>query len=117
MLMRAMGSIWTATFSFMGGLSGRGVECRQQMAWKSPRRNQHHVEWQFKLRMLGMRYEPALGGIDDTLLLAVRHGIGGIIEAGTRLDLDESDQIALARHDVDLAMRRAIALCEDTVAL
>ena len=59
--------------------------------------------------MLGMRYEPALRGVDDALLLARRHGKGGIVEAGACLDLDEGDQVAAARDDVDLAMRRAVA--------
>src|SRR3954454_6393109 len=117
MLMRAMGSIWTATFSFMVCLSGRGVECRQHMACKSFRRNQHGIESHFKFRMLGMRDEPALRGVDDALLLARRHGEGGVVERRARLDLDEGDQIAAARHDVDLAMRRAEALGEDAVAL
>ena len=43
-------------------------------------------------------------------LLARRHRIGGLIEAGAGLDLDEDEQIALARHEVDLAIGRAKAL-------
>jgi hypothetical protein len=54
--------------------------------------------------MLGMSSKLALRGIDDALLLARGHGEGGLI-VGTGLDLDEGDEIAPARHDVDLAMR------------
>lgn len=56
------------------------------MAWKSFRRNQHGIESHFKFRMLGMRDEPALRGIDDALLLARRHGEGGVVQRRARLD-------------------------------
>jgi hypothetical protein len=48
--------------------------------------------------MLGMRHQPGLGGGDNARLLARRHRIGGVIQAGARLDLDKRHQIALARH-------------------
>src|SRR5689334_563229 len=82
---------------------GAGVECRQQMAWQAPRRNQHGVETHVEFCMLGMRHQPCLRGIDDALLLARRYRPCGVVEAGAGLDLDKGDQIALARHEVDLA--------------
>ncbi len=50
------------------------------MARKRPRRNQHGVGSQFEFGMLGMRDKPALRGVDDALLLARRHGKGGVIQ-------------------------------------
>src|SRR3984957_21295003 len=125
MLMRAMGSIWTATFSFIGWsasivweeTSGAGVERRQQMARQSPRRNQHGVETQLQFGMFGMRHQPGLRGLDDALLLTRRHRIGGVIEAAAGLDLDKGDQVAPLRHDVDLAIGRAKAPRQDPIAL
>ena len=73
------------------------------MAWQTPWRNQDGVKSQLKFGMLGMRHQPPLRGVDDARLLARRHRIGGVIEAGAGLDLDEGDQIALPRHQVDLA--------------
>src|ERR1043166_56212 len=124
MLMRAMGSIWTATFSFIWGVRSAssgdaflraGVECRQEMAWQASWRNQHGVETHLEFCMLGMRHQPCLRRIDDALLLARRHGPGGIIQAGAGLDLDKGDQIALAHNKVDLAIGGAEALCQDAV--
>src|ERR1700694_5410073 len=113
MLIRSMGSIWTATFNFMGwaagsgwSYSGAGVEGRQQMARQTPRRNQHGVETQLEIGVFGMRHQPGLRGSYDALLLTRRHRIGCVIETGPGLDLDKRQQIAPARHDVDLAMGR-----------
>ena len=39
--------------------------------------------------------QPGLGGGDDAAALARRHRIGGVIEAGARLDLDEATGCAL----------------------
>ena len=64
----------------------------------------------------GCAISQPLRGVDDARLLARRHRIGGLIEAGAGLDLDEGEQIALARHQVDLAIGRAEAFCEDAVA-
>src|ERR1700704_2508189 len=103
-----MGSIWTATFNFIGGSaswggsSGAGVERRQQMARQTPGRNQHGVETQLEFGMFGMRHQPDLGGIDDTGLLARRYRIGGLIQAGARPNLDKGQQVSLPRHEVDL---------------
>src|ERR1700738_1301799 len=98
MLILAMGSIWTATFNFIcwsascfGGkeFSGAGVESRQQMARQPPRRNQDSVETELEFGVFGVRHQPGLCGSDDARLLARRHRIGGVIEAGAGLDLDE----------------------------
>ena len=61
------------------------------MAWQTPRRNQDGVKSQLKFGMLGMRHQPPLRGIDDAGLLTWSHGIGGVIEAGSCLDLDEGN--------------------------
>ena len=73
------------------------------MARQLARRNQHRVETELEIGMFGMRHQPALRGIDNALLLARRHRIGRIVETGAGLDLDEDNQIAPSRDDVDLA--------------
>ena len=87
------------------------------MARQMARCNQDRVKTQFEFGMLGMRREPALRGIDDALLLARRHGEGGLIQRGAGLHLDKGDQVAPLRNQVELAMRRAVALGEDALAL
>jgi hypothetical protein len=67
--------------------------------------------------MFGMRHQPGLGGIHDPGLLARRHRIGRLVQAGAGLHLDKGDQAALPGDDVDLAMGRAKAACEDAIAL
>jgi hypothetical protein len=47
----------------MPGQSGAGVECRQQMAWQTPRRNQDGVKSELKFGMLGVRHQPPLRGV------------------------------------------------------
>src|SRR4051794_31593212 len=109
MLMRAMGSIWTAIFSFiigplLGGASGAGIECRRQMARQASGRNQHGVKTQFEFGMFGMVRQPGLRGVDDALLLARRHRPGRVIDAGPGLDLDKGNQVSPARNDIDFAI-------------
>jgi len=87
------------------------------MARQMARCNQDRVKTQFEFGMLGMRHKPGLRGIDDARLLAWRDREGGVIQRGAGLDLDKSQQIAAFGDDVDLAMRRAKALCENPVAL
>src|ERR1700730_1173559 len=116
MLMRAMGSIWTATFNCMdlsgvgplkaarlvssiealcqGVRSGAGIERRYQMAWQAPRRNQHRIKAQIEIGVFGMRHQPGLGRFDDALLLARGYRIGRLVEAGAGLDLDKCQQIS-----------------------
>ena len=80
------------------------------MAWHTPRRNQDGVKSQLKFGMLGMRHQPALRGVDDALLLARRHRIGGLIEAGTCLDLDDLLRSSLARDSVKDSVAHAVEL-------
>src|SRR5689334_6601757 len=87
------------------------------MAWQTPRRNQDGVESQLKFSMLGMRHQPGLRGVDDARLLAWRYRIGGVIEPGAGLDLDEGDQAALSGDDIDLAIGGFETLGQDAVAL
>src|SRR6516225_4333260 len=86
------------------------------MAWQMSRRNQDHVKTQLEIGMLGMGYEPALRGVDDSGLLARRHCKSRLIEAGAGFHLDKGDEVAPPRDDVDLAMRRAETFCEDPIA-
>ena len=72
------------------------------MAWQTPRRNQDGVKTQLKFGMLGMRHQPGLRGRDDALLLARRDGVGRFIEACAGLYLDKGNEIAPARHEIDL---------------
>jgi integrase len=51
------------------------------------------------------------------LLLARRHRIGGLIEAGAGLDLDEDDRAPAPHDQVDLAARRAEAARDRAIAL
>src|ERR1700687_2548329 len=86
------------------------------MARQAPGRNQDSIKTDFKFGMLGMCHQPGLGGLDDSRLLAPRQRNGGVIEDGAGLDLDKGQQSALARHEVDLAIGRAKALCQDAIA-
>src|SRR6267142_5855708 len=86
------------------------------MARQAPGRNQDGVKTQLKFGVLGMRHQPGLRGVDDARLLPGRHGEGGLVEAGTGLDLDKGYEIAPLRDDVDFAMGRPEAFGEDTIA-
>ena len=87
------------------------------MARQAPRRNQDRIKTQLEFGIIGMGHQPGLGGIDDTRLLARRHRRGGLIQRGAGLHLDKGDQVAPLRNQVELAMRRAVALGEDALAL
>ena len=87
------------------------------MAWQTPRRNQDGVKTKLKFGMLGMRHQPPLRGVDDAPLLARRHRIGGVIEAGAGLDLDEGQSPSAPGDDVDLAARHPCPPCEDSPAM
>ena len=124
--MRAMGSIWTAIFSFMVGSASwlgrgrsQGLASNAANRWrgKSPRCNQHDVETQLEFAMFGMRHQPRLCRIDDAPLLARRHRIGGLLETGAGLDLDKDHEVAAAGDQVDLAKRRAKTPGQDPIAL
>src|SRR3954447_8178915 len=122
--MRAIGSIWTATFSFMARVrkllrwdqfverrlmkeSGARVERCQQMPRKPSGRNQHGVKTQIEIGMFGMRHQPGLCSRDDAGLLTRRDGVGRLIEARAGLDFNERHQIESPRDNVDLAIARA----------
>ena len=80
------------------------------MAWQMPRRNQNGIETQVKFCMLGMRHQPPLRGVDDARLLARRHRIGGVIETGAGLDLDDLLRSSLARDSVKDSVAHAVEL-------
>ena len=42
------------------------------MAWQTPRRNQDGVKTELKFRMLGMRHQPPLRGVDDAVVKYAR---------------------------------------------
>src|SRR4051794_4408741 len=101
--MRAMGSIWTATFNFIRGSKSLGFAGLDFRCWRrmpltdgaaSAAGNQYCVKSQLEIGVFGMRHQPGLRCSDDALLLARGHRIGGLIETGARLDLDERQQIA-----------------------
>src|SRR5581483_12030227 len=103
--MRAIGSIWTATFNFMSWFrmasSRAGVEGRHKMARQAARRNQHGVEAQIIPAMFGVRHQPGFRSRNDACLLARRDRISRLIERLARLDLDKGDGVAPPRHDID----------------
>src|SRR5215467_7729514 len=72
-----------------------------------PGRDQHGVEADVLNARVGMIGEPGFGGRDDACALAFGHRPGGIVEALARLDLDEDEETASARYDVDLTDRAA----------
>ena len=105
MLMRAMGSIWTATFSFMGGARlglwrwvlrvGHTLASNAANRWRGRRRGAIRMasKRRSNSRMLGMRHQPGLRGVDDARLLARRHRLGGVIEAGAALTSTKTSRL------------------------
>src|SRR5229473_5817125 len=87
------------------------------MARQAPRRNQDRVKTQLKFGMFGMRYQPALRGVDDARLLARRDRERRLVQAGAGLDLNEGYEIAPPGDDIDLAMGRPKPFGENAVAL
>src|SRR5207248_11174224 len=132
--MRAIGSIWTATFSFMARVrkllrwdqfvewrlmkeSGARVERCQQMPRKPSRRNQHGIKTQIEIGMFGMRHQPGLCSRDDANLLARGGCVSCLLEARAGIELDERHQMAPTRYNVHLAIRRAIAFSQVAITL
>jgi hypothetical protein len=64
-----------------------------------------------------MARQPEFGGGDDAALLALADRLGGIVEPLARLDLDEDEDAAPPRHDVDLADGGFEPAEQDAVAL
>src|SRR5262249_56455745 len=93
------------------------VERRGDVAGNAARRHQHGVEADIANAGIGIAREPGLGGADDARALAIGHRPGGVIERVARLDLDEYEQRAAARDDVDLAERAPPAPRQDAKAL
>jgi len=85
-------------------MSGAGVEGSRQMVRQGAWRNQHGIETQVEIGMFRVRHQPCIGGIDDAFLLARRYGVGGGVQRGTGLDLDEGQQAASLGDDVDLTV-------------
>ena len=75
------------------------------MARNAARRHQHRVEADIANALVWISRQPRLGGRGDAAALAVGDGPGGIVEACTGLDLDEHEETAPARDDVDFADR------------
>ncbi len=64
--------------------------------------------------------EIGLGAAQQTLALSGGDGLGGPIEIGAPLDLDEGDDLSLTGDDIDLAppaRRRGKAAFENAIAL
>ena len=66
-------------------------------------RDQHDVEADIALIVVGVVGEPQLRRGDDAALGALGHRFRSLIGAVARLDLDKDEGAAAARDDVDLA--------------
>ena len=66
-------------------------------------RDQHDVEAELALGVIGAVGEPELGGGGDAALCPLGHGFGRGIGARARLDLDEDERAAPAGDDIDFA--------------
>jgi hypothetical protein len=82
-----------------------------------PRRNRDRVKTQLEFGMFGMRGEPGLRGIDDPRLLAWRHRKGRLVQACAGLDLDQGQNFSPFSDDIDLAVGRSKAFCQDAITL
>ncbi len=98
-------------------ISERSVERRLQMAWKAFGCNENRVEPAIQIGMVGMRHQPGLRSGGDALLLARGHGPCRVVDRSARLHLNEHQNIALPRHHIDLAMRRAKPPRQNAIAL
>ena len=78
------------------------------------RRNQHGVETKFEIGMFGCVISQACA-VAMMRCVARRDRIGGVIESGAGLDLDEGEKLSPPRHNIDLAMRGAKAR-QDAIA-
>jgi len=78
---------------------------------------QHDIEAYVAARIPRMARQPEFGGGDDAALLALADRLGGILELLARLDLDEDEDAAPPRHDVDLADGGFEPAEQDAVAL
>ena len=87
------------------------------MARDAARRDQHRVEPDVALGVLGMRGEPGAGRRRDPVLLTRQKRFGGAVERAARLHLDEHQHAAAARDDVDFADRASEAPRHDAIAL
>ena len=67
--------------------------------------------------VVGVMGKPEFGRGDDAALASLGHRLGGVIDAFARLDLDEHQRAATARHDIDLAERGFPTPRHDAIAL
>jgi hypothetical protein len=74
---------------------------------QAPRLHHHDVESHRHRGEVGANQQKRLGGAYDAPALAGRQRRGSGGEVGTRLDLDDRQDTAPARQDVDLASRAA----------
>src|SRR5262245_61322916 len=93
------------------------VEGGDEVARPSSRQDEHHIEPDFRIGLSGMGGEPGLGRRGDPAALAFGHGFCRVVELPAGLHLDEDENAAASRHDVDLAHRALPAPSQDAVTL
>src|SRR3569623_1223115 len=110
-----MGSIWTATRSFIG--NSRCLKGVLQMTRPGPRRKEYHVEPQRRGREPGVAAEIVLGRADQPALVHLAHRLPGALPPATRLHFDEHRSTEALGDQIDLAARRFEAAGDDAVEL
>jgi hypothetical protein len=88
-----------------------------QVARQASRNDQNHIEPHIAHRIFRTVRKPQLRRRDDAALLPLADRFGGGIEAVAGFHLDEHEHPAPARHNIDLAERRAETSRQDAVAL
>src|SRR5579864_1926284 len=87
------------------------------MAWPAPRRHQHDIEAQRSAGEIGPALQEMLERTGDAAPLLPQNRFGGAYIVCARLDLDRGNGAAAPRDEINLAHGRAIALCQDAIAL
>src|SRR5271166_1611717 len=87
------------------------------MTRNASRCDQHGIEPDVANAIVAMSRKPGLGGCNDAPALTLCNRPGGIIQILPRLDLDEDQQAAAPRHDVDFSNGALPATRQDAKAL
>lgn len=75
--------------------------CVGNVAWQTSGRNQDGVEAQGAAGKFRTAAQESLGGAADAVLLARSDGLGGLLQGGAGLDLDEGQNAAAPHDQVD----------------
>lgn len=103
--------------NLVANLSRFGAPGIRNMGGQSSRRNEHEIEADVKAGMAGMSGEIRFGGTFDSPALARAGGFSGRGEVGARLYLDECQERAPSRNEIDFADGSTITLLQDSVTL